>query len=129
MGRCAPLNESTKYLSLSRLNYWLPRGQAHPDIVQGTTDCHDQIADAGGVAQKQVCRLTHPGGSLLVGPRPQHRMYPGIRLSLTSTTRMQHQEPPICFQVSRGEVTRGERAGWNQGNRLWPLGFPVSLEK
>ena len=33
-------------VSLSRLNHWLPRGQAHPEVVQGTTEFHDQIADA-----------------------------------------------------------------------------------
>src|SRR5712691_11101994 len=32
-------------LSLSRLNHWLPRGQAHPEVMQGTTDFHYQIAD------------------------------------------------------------------------------------
>jgi hypothetical protein len=32
-------------LSLSRLNHWLPRGQAHPEIMQGTADFHHQIAD------------------------------------------------------------------------------------
>jgi hypothetical protein len=25
-------------LSLSRLNHWLPRGQAHPEVVQGTAE-------------------------------------------------------------------------------------------
>src|SRR5215475_10299609 len=35
-----------EYLSLSRLNHWLPWGQAHPEVVQGTTEFHDQIADA-----------------------------------------------------------------------------------
>ena len=34
------------YLSLSRLNHGLPRSQAHPEVVQGTTEFHDQIADA-----------------------------------------------------------------------------------
>src|SRR5262244_1999223 len=33
-------------LSLSRLNHWLPWGQAHPEVVQGTTEFHHQIADA-----------------------------------------------------------------------------------
>src|SRR5262249_55732047 len=33
-------------LSLSRLNHWLPGGEAHPEVVQGTTDLHHQIADA-----------------------------------------------------------------------------------
>ena len=32
-------------LSLSRLNHRLPRGQAHPEVVQGTTEFHHQIAD------------------------------------------------------------------------------------
>jgi hypothetical protein len=34
------------YLSLSRLHYWLPRAQTHPDVVQGTAECHHQSADA-----------------------------------------------------------------------------------
>src|SRR5712692_3103818 len=33
-------------LSLSRLNHWLPRGQTHPEVVQGTAEFHHQIADA-----------------------------------------------------------------------------------
>src|SRR5215475_352687 len=42
-----PTNTATKgQLSLSRLNHWLPRIQAHPEVVQGTTAFHDQIADA-----------------------------------------------------------------------------------
>src|SRR4029434_2585593 len=32
-------------LSLSRLSHWLPRGQAHPEVVQGTAEFHHQIAD------------------------------------------------------------------------------------
>src|SRR5262245_23742086 len=32
-------------LSLSRLNHWLPRSQAHPEIVQGATEFHHQITD------------------------------------------------------------------------------------
>src|SRR2546426_10298884 len=35
-----------KQVSLSRLNHWLPRGQAHPEVVQGTAQFHDEIADA-----------------------------------------------------------------------------------
>jgi hypothetical protein len=33
-------------LSLSRLNHGLPRGQAHPEVVQGTTALQHQITDA-----------------------------------------------------------------------------------
>src|SRR5262245_22370342 len=33
-------------MSLSRLNYGLPRGQTHPEVVQGTAACHHPIADA-----------------------------------------------------------------------------------
>jgi hypothetical protein len=33
------------HLSLSRLNHWLPRGQAHPEVVQGTAQFHHEIAD------------------------------------------------------------------------------------
>src|SRR6516165_9310882 len=33
-------------MSLSRLNHWLPRIQAHPEVVQGTTEFHHEIADA-----------------------------------------------------------------------------------
>src|SRR5262245_50971486 len=32
-------------MSLSRLNHWLPRRQAHPEVVQGTADLHHEIAD------------------------------------------------------------------------------------
>src|SRR4029450_2170743 len=34
------------HLSLSRLNHWLPRVQAHPEVMQGTADLHHHIADA-----------------------------------------------------------------------------------
>jgi hypothetical protein len=34
------------HLSLARLKHWLPRIQAHPEVVQGTTEFHHQIADA-----------------------------------------------------------------------------------
>ena len=33
------------HLSLSRLNHRLPRGQAYPEVVQGTAEFHYQIAD------------------------------------------------------------------------------------
>jgi len=32
-------------LSLSRLNHWLPGREAHPEVVQGTTEFHHQITD------------------------------------------------------------------------------------
>jgi hypothetical protein len=32
-----------RQLSLSRLNHWLPRGQPHPEVVQGTAEFHHQI--------------------------------------------------------------------------------------
>jgi hypothetical protein len=32
-------------LILSRLNYWLPRSQADPEIMQGTADFHHDIPD------------------------------------------------------------------------------------
>jgi hypothetical protein len=33
-------------LSLSRLNHWLPGVQAHPEVVQGTTQFHHEITHA-----------------------------------------------------------------------------------
>jgi hypothetical protein len=33
-------------LSLSRLNHWLPRGQADPEVMQGTADFHHDITNA-----------------------------------------------------------------------------------
>ena len=33
-------------LSLSRLNHWLPRCQADPEVMQGTADFHYDIPDA-----------------------------------------------------------------------------------
>jgi len=35
----------SQHLSLSRLNHWLPRIQAHPEVVQGTAEFHHQITD------------------------------------------------------------------------------------
>src|SRR4051794_34779160 len=34
------------WLSLSRLNHWLPRSQADPEVMQGTADFHYDITDA-----------------------------------------------------------------------------------
>jgi hypothetical protein len=34
------------WLSLSRLNHWLPWGQAHPEVMKSTTDFHHEITDA-----------------------------------------------------------------------------------
>jgi hypothetical protein len=34
------------YLSLSRLNHWLPRCQADPEVMQSTADFHYDITDA-----------------------------------------------------------------------------------
>ena len=33
-------------MSLSRLNHWLPRGQADSEVMQGTADFHYEITDA-----------------------------------------------------------------------------------
>src|SRR5215475_6592256 len=33
-------------LSLSRFNHRLPRGQAHPEVVQGAAEFHHEITDA-----------------------------------------------------------------------------------
>ena len=38
-------NSPPIHLSLSRLNHWLPRGQPHPEVVQGTAELHHQITD------------------------------------------------------------------------------------
>jgi hypothetical protein len=37
---------SLQHLSLSRLNHRLPRGQAHPKVVQGIAEFHHPIAGA-----------------------------------------------------------------------------------
>src|SRR5215472_9619201 len=42
--RCCAM-VSSRYLSLSRLNHWLPRMQAHPEVVQGTAEFHHQVTD------------------------------------------------------------------------------------
>src|SRR5919197_1601264 len=44
-GPSVPCVPPENRLSLSRLNHWLPRIQAHPEVVQGTTEFHHQIAD------------------------------------------------------------------------------------
>src|SRR6266481_1328383 len=33
-------------VSLSRLNHWLPRGETHPEIMEGTAEFHHEITDA-----------------------------------------------------------------------------------
>src|SRR2546426_3924883 len=46
MGLSYPIFRLPNYhLSLSRLNHRLPRGQAYPEVVQGTAEFHHQIAD------------------------------------------------------------------------------------
>src|SRR5208282_1238761 len=42
----AGLPQALNQLRLSRLNHWLPRSPAHPEVMQGTADFHHQIADA-----------------------------------------------------------------------------------
>ena len=44
--RCHRTPMSAGPLSLSRLKHWLPRTQAHSEVVQGTAEFHDQITDA-----------------------------------------------------------------------------------
>jgi len=38
--------ELASHLSLSRLNHWLPRDQAHSEVMQGTADFHHDITNA-----------------------------------------------------------------------------------
>src|SRR5262249_5132262 len=45
LGRLPP-HKTHMYLSLSRLNHWLPGSETHPEIMQGTAEFHHQIADA-----------------------------------------------------------------------------------
>jgi hypothetical protein len=47
-GLTTPVEDSheTVELSLSRLNHWLPRGQADPEVMQGTADFHHDITNA-----------------------------------------------------------------------------------
>jgi len=37
---------SLQHLSLSRLNHWLPRREAYPEVMQRTAECHHHIPDA-----------------------------------------------------------------------------------
>src|SRR5215510_3420967 len=39
------ISYAERYMSLSRLNHWLPRAQAHPEVMQGTAEFHHQITD------------------------------------------------------------------------------------
>ncbi len=39
-------DERIDQLSLSRLDHWLPRPQANPEVMQRTADFHHQVADA-----------------------------------------------------------------------------------
>jgi hypothetical protein len=39
-------DDGPDHVSLSRLNHRLPRREAHPEVMQGTTEFHHQIADA-----------------------------------------------------------------------------------
>src|SRR5256714_3663038 len=38
--------DADEHLSLSRLNHWLPRAQAYPEVVEGTTQFHHEITHA-----------------------------------------------------------------------------------
>src|SRR3954453_9637199 len=48
MRKCAwhYISELMTEMSLSRLDHRLPRGQAHPEVMQGTADFHHHITDA-----------------------------------------------------------------------------------
>ncbi len=39
-------DDGPDHVSLSRLNHRLPGREAHPEVMQGTTEFHHQIADA-----------------------------------------------------------------------------------
>ncbi len=39
-------DDGPDHVSLSRLNHRLPRREAYPEVMQGTTEFHHQIADA-----------------------------------------------------------------------------------
>src|SRR5216683_465775 len=45
-------------LSLSRLNHWLPGREAHPEVMQSTTDFHHQIADTRLPQADPICDNT-----------------------------------------------------------------------
>jgi len=36
----------TSILEFISINHWLPRGQTHPEVMQGTAACHHQITNA-----------------------------------------------------------------------------------
>src|SRR5437016_10555127 len=40
------LSSGGDYVSLSRLNHRLPRGQTHPEVVEGAAEFHHEITDA-----------------------------------------------------------------------------------
>jgi hypothetical protein len=59
-------------LSLSRLNHRLPRGQTDPEGMQGTAQCHHEIADA---VLPQPDAVFHNAAALhaavdMLGPQP-----------------------------------------------------------
>jgi hypothetical protein len=45
-GRAYREFQRSTHLNLSRLNHWLPRGQADPEVMQGAADFHRDIPDA-----------------------------------------------------------------------------------
>jgi len=46
-GRLCGMGQSkANQLSLSRLNHWLPRREAHPKVMERTAEFHHEIADA-----------------------------------------------------------------------------------
>src|SRR5262249_29055021 len=49
------------YMSLSRLNHWLPRSQAYPEVVQGTAEFHHQITNS---LLPQTDRVLHDAAAL-----------------------------------------------------------------
>src|SRR5262245_23464541 len=100
-------------MSLSRLNHWLPGGQTHPEIVQGTAEFHHQITDAllpqtdavfdDAAALDTAIDVLNPqpplmerlvGPLLLQGQSPPRGFFVGMRISTSGSVK--DRKPRSC---------------------------------
>ena len=85
------------HLSLSRLKHWLPRGQAHPEVVEGAAEFHHEITDAS---------------------LPQADAVFDNAAALDITVHMLDPQPPLVEYLVGPLLLQGQ---------LWPWGFLIGM--
>ena len=92
-------------MSLSRLNHWLPRREAHPEVMERTADFHHNIPDSflpetdpvfdDATALHTAVHMLDPGPRS--GDRPLYAFRGGLRGAGASST-----DSKIAINIERG---------------------------